>query len=249
MAPNDTTAGPSGDFESLEGAALELAINAWRVIPLDGKHPCTAHGVLDATDDLAVIQSWWARWPVANIGAAVPLPLIVLDIDPRNGGDVAELGELPPTLTVWSGREDGGRHLYFLRPPGALTSTRLPPGIDLKINGYCVMPPSIHPATGCPYRWEERAPAVLPPRVRELLRPIARPPRVARVTGNGKGLTDFVARQEPGNRNEALFWAACRAAEDGALDALAQKLVAAAVETGYPESAAWATIESARGRY
>jgi hypothetical protein len=238
--------GPSGDFESLEGAALELAVNGWRVIPLDGKHPCTAHAVLDATDDFAVIQKWWARWPVANIGAAVPLPLIVLDIDPRNGGDVAALGELPPTLTVWSGREDGGRHLYFLRPAGALTSTRLPAGIDLKARGYCVMPPSIHPFTGLPYRWEERPPAALPAHVRELLRPLPRPPRATR--GNGNGLTTFVARQEPGNRNEALFWAACRAAEDGVLDALAEKLVAAAVETGLDEATAERTIESARGR-
>jgi Bifunctional DNA primase/polymerase, N-terminal len=249
MAMSETTVGPSGDFESLGGAALELAINAWRVIPLHGKRPWTAHGVLDATDDLDTVRRWWTRAPSSNIGAAVPLQLIVLDIDPRNGGDVTELGELPPTLTVWSGREDGGRHLYFFRPSGALTGARLPAGIDLKINGYCVMPPSIHPATGQAYRWEERPLAALPPRVRELLRPLPRPPQVARATGNGKGLVEFVESAKVGNRNNALFWAACRAAEGGVFDNLVGDLVAAAVNAGENETAAWTTAFSARGRY
>lgn len=51
------------------------------------------------------------------IGAPVPEALLVIDVDPRNGGKLAELqlltGRLPTTLTVWSGRNDGGRHLYF----------------------------------------------------------------------------------------------------------------------------------------
>jgi hypothetical protein len=81
------------------------------------------------------------------------------------------VGDLPDTLTAWSGRNDGGSHLYFLRPPGPLTSTRLPEGIDLKINGYMIMPPSIHPATGLPYRWEDHPVASLPSRLRELLAP------------------------------------------------------------------------------
>jgi hypothetical protein len=103
------------------------------------------------------IKLWWTKWPNAMIGAAVPESLLVIDIDPRNGGSLQALtdlvGALPETLTAWSGRNDCGHHLYFLRPPGPLTSTRLPEGIDLKINGYCIVPPSIHPATGLPYRW------------------------------------------------------------------------------------------------
>ena len=141
----------------------------------------------------------------------------------------------------------GGRHLYFRRPPGRLTSTRLPDGIDLKLNGYCVMPPSLHPATGQPYRWEERPPVALPPHLREMLRPIPRPVR-RRANGSGKALVEHVARQPVGNRNNALFWAACRAAEEGILDNLADDLVAAAVEIGESETAALNTIESARGR-
>jgi Bifunctional DNA primase/polymerase, N-terminal len=66
------------------------------------------------------IKAWWIRWPNATIGARVPESLLVIDVDPRNGGSLAELesltGPLPATLTAWSGRDDGGRHLYFRRP-------------------------------------------------------------------------------------------------------------------------------------
>ena len=108
-------------------AAQELAERGWRVFPcqpkgLKAKAPLLQHGHLDATDDLATITSWWTRWPHAMIGAPVPEALLVLDIDPRNGGSIEALeelvGSLPYTLTAWSGRDDGGKHLYFLRPAG-----------------------------------------------------------------------------------------------------------------------------------
>ena len=233
---------PGGLLQS----AIELAAAGWPVLPLYGKRPYTEHGVHDATTDYDVIARWWDRWPMANVGASVPASLVCLDVDPRNGGNVASLGPLPATLMVWSGRGDGGQHLYFFRPPMPLSATGLPGGIDLKLNGYCVMPPSIHPDSGEPYRWEERPPAALPSRLRELMRPISRPTYRGRIECTGRALVDFVARQQPGNRNNALFWAACRAVDDGVLDALADDLVEAAVSVGESEAAAWATIESAR---
>jgi hypothetical protein len=152
-------------------AACELPSAGWRVFPCwpagpRAKSPLTEHGHLDATTDLELIKAWWRRWPYAMIGAAVPASYIVIDIDPRNGGSVADLeslaGSLPATLTVWSGRNDGGRHLYFRRPTGELTGSRLPTGVDMKARGYCIVPPSIHPATGRPYRWEHRPVAPMP---------------------------------------------------------------------------------------
>jgi hypothetical protein len=227
-------------------AALDYAAMGWRVFPLAGKAPRTLHGHLDATGDPEVIRSWWARWPHANIGAPVPDRLLVLDVDPRNGGDITTLGSLPETLTCWSGRGDGGRHLYFLRPPGPMTSTRLPGGIDLKLNGYCVIPPSIHPDTGRPYRWEHHPVAHLPHHLREVLRPPPAPIRPAVRRSDGRALVEFVARQPEGNRNRGLFWAACAAAEDGVLDEIAEDLVAAAVAAGHPEASARRTVASAR---
>lgn len=182
--------------------ALRLAAAGWPVIPLRGKIPMTAHGVKDATTDRQLIAAWWPAGARRNIGARVPRSLLVLDIDPQNGGSLAELadaagGQLPRTLTVHSGRGTGGRHLYFLNPGGALTSTRLPAGIDVKTEtGYLVMPPSLHPDTGQPYRWEDAPAAPLPPALRKLLRPAEprRPP----------------ARRRPARRGTPASWARVR---------------------------------------
>jgi hypothetical protein len=218
------------------------------------KAPLTLNGHLDATTNHAQIVQWWQRWPYAIIGAAVPDSLVVIDVDPRNGGDleklVALVGDLPPTLTAWSGRADGGRHLYYLRPPGPLTSTRLPEGIDLKANGYCIVPPSIHPATGLPYRWDELPPASLPARLRELLRPAPPPVRTYRSghAGSAAGLIRTVAGASESQRNKVLFWASCRAVENGVIDQIGGELIAAAVSNGLPELEAWRTLKSARKR-
>lgn len=236
-------------------AALQLSASRWRVLPCqaDGpraKAPYTTHGHLDASGDPHVIRAWWSRWPNAMIGAALPESLLVIDVDPRNGGHLANLealvGPLPQTLTVWSGRGDGGCHRYYLRPAGALTSTRLPTGIDLKANGYVLLPPSIHPASGHSYRWEEHPIATVPPILRELLRPTP-PRRLPRVMAPraAAALIDFVERQHQGNRNAALYWAACRAAEDAQIERLEEALVSAAVRAGLPEPEARRTIVSA----
>lgn len=229
-------------------SALDYARKGWSVLPLNGKVPVTAHGVDDATRDPRIITDWWTRWPGANIGARVPAQLLVLDVDPRNGGDVAALGALPQTLTASSGRMDGGMHFYFLRPTGEVSSSRLPKGIDLKLNGYMVMPPSLHPETGLPYLWCSHDAQPLPAALRELLRPPVRVPRPMVRRGDSTGLVAFVATQVEGNRNDGLFWAACRAVEDGTLDELADELVRAAVATGQTEHEARRTVESARSR-
>ena len=148
------------DPNPLGGHALAYARAGWEVLPLRGKVPAESggHGVLDASCDLRVVERWWRRYPNANIGARVPAGVLVLDIDPRHGGldaESARLDELRGTLTAWSGRRDGGRHHYFLHPGGAIASRNLPAGWDLKTPaGYTVLPSSLHPETGKPYRWD-----------------------------------------------------------------------------------------------
>ena len=247
-----------GRTPSLTTAALELAANGWPVFPCrwcgeSAKAPLTINGHLDATTDPDTIKIWWTRWPYAMIGAAVPDSLLVIDIDPRNGGDLEQLvalvGDLPPTLTAWSGRNDGGSHLYFLRPHVTLTSTRLPEGIDLKTNGYMIMPPSIHPATGLPYRWEDHPVAPLPYGLRELLRPAPQPIKTYRSGSSSKataGLVRTVASAAVGQRNRILFWASCRAVEKGVIDQIEDELVGAALTNGLTETAARRTVASAR---
>lgn len=152
--------------------ALELAVAGWAVFPLRGKIPAIrgGRGVLDATTDVDQVVRWWSgEHRGANIGARVPGQLFVVDVDPRNAGLqaleqlTADHGPLPATRTALSGRGDGGRHLYFRHPGGRLSSSRLGAGIDVKTSaGYCVVPPSLHPATHRPYQWVD-GPFAAPP--------------------------------------------------------------------------------------
>lgn len=228
------------------------------MIPLRGKVPTTAHGVKDASRDPAQVAEWWAGGATHNIGARVPAQLLVLDFDPQNGGTVADLEAasgitLPETLTVHSGRGTGGQHRYYLHPGGPLSSRRLPAGVDLKTStGYCVVPPSVHPLTGKPYTWEDRAPVALPAAVLALLRPVvtdAPRPRPSATTVAAERvmfLVRHVERLAEGNRNRGLYWAACRAIEEGHDgDALAM-LERAAVVAGLSAAEARQTIASAR---
>ncbi|MEJ7649406.1 MAG: bifunctional DNA primase/polymerase [Nakamurella sp.] len=246
-------------------AALQAAAAGWRVHPCRSagpaaKAPHLPHGHHEATTDPDQVRDWWTRWPDALIGAVVPDTLLVLDIDPRNGGALADLqeiagGALPETLTVWSGRGDGGLHLYFRRPPGVFTSTRLPVGIDLKVHGYCILPPSLHPEIGEPYTWQEHPPARLPRRLREAITPQPVPAAQGYALSaypsdrSVAGLVRFIEQQTEGNRNSGLYWAACRAAEAGQISAVADTLVAAAVAAGETDRAARRTVQSAARRY
>lgn len=165
--------------------AVARALNNWEVFPLRGKVPAIpsrmgGRGVLDATTDLITVLTWWSgRYAGCNIGGRVPASMLVLDIDPRNGGlDSLERlqtkhGSLPMTLSTLSGRGDGGAHLFFRRPPGKISSARLGPGIDVKTStGYVVLPPSIHPDSGKPYSTIEHDIAATPRWLASLLTPV-----------------------------------------------------------------------------
>ncbi len=107
----------------------------------------------------ASIRAWWTRWPDANIGVptGTPSKLMVVDIDPRNGGNesfealIAKHGPLPRTAEQFTG--GGGRHIVF-RHPGVKLARELAPGIDLKAEGgYIIAAPSIH-ESGKRYVWD-----------------------------------------------------------------------------------------------
>ena len=71
--------------------------------------------------------------PNANPALVLPPGLLVVDVDPRNGGDPEALAArgLPPTLTVAT--PSGGRHYYFRVPDSEVAWPKgaLGPGIDL----------------------------------------------------------------------------------------------------------------------
>ncbi|UKF78921.1 bifunctional DNA primase/polymerase [Clavibacter californiensis] len=230
--------------------ALRLAEAGWAVLPLDGKRPVTPHGHLDATTDPNTIRRLWGDqdW---NVGSPVPHNLLVLDVDPRNGGSVEELEQragaaLPPTLEVISGRRDGGRHLYFMRPFERPYRGNIPQGIDVKTNGYMVMPPSTHPDTGKSYKWVQRDIARLPREVVALMLPRRRASRRTATGVDALALATWLRKVSVGERHDSLLWAASRLHEAGAGDRQLDLLIDAAEDIGFNPREARRVVESAR---
>jgi hypothetical protein len=149
----------------LLSAAQVYAARGWRVIPLHdmaagvcscrkgadcatpGKHPRLSKWTERATIDTDLIRAYWERWPEANIGIVTGLRsrLLVLDVDPRNGGEesLKSFPDLPLTLTVRTG--GGGWHYYLQHPGnGPIHGSVLADGLELKADGqYVIAPPSL----------------------------------------------------------------------------------------------------------
>lgn len=160
--------------ETCEAAALAYRRLGWSVIPLRAKSKIPRlpwQEFQDRRADEEEIRAWFKRWPRCDVGVVTgPVSgLVVLDIDPRHGGDeslerwIARHGPLPQTPEAVTG--GGGRHLYFAtRDPGLGNRVAIVRGIDLRgRGGMIVAPPSIHPS-GRAYAWTPgRAPAEVPP--------------------------------------------------------------------------------------
>lgn len=146
-----------GDDEAVTlcDAALSYARNGWPVFPLvEGKKkPLTRHGSHDATTFEHQIHQWWQAYPEANIGVAVGerSGLMAIDVDNKGGknGSAAltsleeQLGDLPETLIIST--PNNGRHYLFEFPQefrDARIKSELAAGVELKVNGYIVAPPS-----------------------------------------------------------------------------------------------------------
>jgi hypothetical protein len=170
--------------------ALAYARRGLRVLPirLDGtKAPYLEDGVHGASSDEAVVRAWWTRRPAANVAIAIPPSWIVVDVDPRNGGDVelpqleAKYGSLPATVTARTG--GGGAHYIFRRPGAVRLRGKLTKGIDLLGTGrYVLVAPSVH-ASGHRYAWTSPPGtrlATLPSWIAELARVCEVEPMVTR---------------------------------------------------------------------
>lgn len=138
-------------MSSLGRAARNYAARGWRVFPVEvnGKAPLTPHGFKDATTNREVVTDWWERFPLANIGFDIPVDMLILDFDPRNGCPIggAEALGLPPTKSVATA--GGGWHFYYFLPTEAVnteTFGKYPgvDGVDIKRGGrgYVILPPS-----------------------------------------------------------------------------------------------------------
>lgn len=226
--------------QRLRDAAIQYAQKGWPVHPLvvGGKAPATAHGFKDATTDLAQVESWWAQADY-NIGLAVPPGYLVVDIDPRNGGNETaralstDLGPVPPTLIART--RAGGYHYWFrssLAPEQI--SGSLGAGVDVKIagKGYVVAPPSrVEPGE---YEWAKvRRVARLPKAWAKRLHREPRPrPRVVTNQALAEAIVDWecsaMRYTEEGYRNQHLYAATRRLVERGCFGPEAEKRLAEA---------------------
>jgi hypothetical protein len=141
----------------LAAALLYLHLSC-SILPL---RPCDKHPLLEwkpfqsRRPSEEEVRAWYRRWPAAGVGIICGLVsgLVVLDLDPRNGGTLIDQ-RVPRGPAVLTG--GGGEHYYL-----GLIGERVPkipsllPGVDLQGEGsYVVAPPSVHPS-GVAYRWVE----------------------------------------------------------------------------------------------
>nr|WP_076831430.1 bifunctional DNA primase/polymerase [Frankia sp. CcI49] len=259
-------------------AALTLAARGIYVFPVP---PGTKRSYVpwgtEASIDTLTIVDWWSRWPGASVGVACRLSgLVVVDLDGPAGMEswarlTAEHGPVF-TCAVSTGRDNGGTHLWFqagdARVPNS--SGLLGPGVDVRGNvnrdgdghgGMVIAPPSRH-RSGRRYQWSGGSLATLPEWLATLSTP-QKPVRLALPARTGVGtspdrllgsLVQVVMDATPDtDRNNRLFWAACRGAEHVAAGRLAEQvvvdaLIGAAEAKGLPAGEAARTIRSALGR-
>lgn len=238
-----------GTTTPLAEAARIFAQHGVPVFPCapDGKQPITAHGFKDATADAEQVQSWWRRFPEANIGmptgAASGVVVVDVDVHGANGYEGLNRADRAGLVSGWETQvqsPSGGLHLYFPATVGSEQRSwqagRV--GVDFRGDrGYIITPPSYRTvgSRSVPYRITELASDAGQPvdadRLRRFLDPPKSPRKLPVTTGRAEGwadarkIADWLVRQD-NDRNLKLFWASCRLAENGvpysdALDALA----------------------------
>lgn len=130
---------------TLAEQAVGLATAGWPVFPVGvaSKRPLTPHGHLDATNDPPIVRTMFQsaeRRALAAIATPTGNGLLVIDVDPRNGGRVPRWA--PRTLSVRT--QSGGTHLYYsIDGPWKSRAGLFGPGVDSKADGgYVLIPPS-----------------------------------------------------------------------------------------------------------
>ncbi len=121
-------------------AALAYARQGRRVHPCrpDDKRPLTRWGS-EATTNAGQIETWWEHRPNALIALCTGDGLVVVDVDPRHGGEYDQ--DLARTLTVTT--RGGGWHHYFAADESVGNAVGLLPGVDIRgERGYVIAPPS-----------------------------------------------------------------------------------------------------------
>ena len=179
-------------------AALKYAEYMWHIFPLvaNTKIPLTKQGYKDATIDPITIAAWWDKFENANIGLACAASgVVALDGDPSHYDDesralIAQLLS-EDYVTAMQVTPTRGHHFVYTLPSDIVLSNspgNLPPGIDVRANGYIVLAPStvlyrgddavakgVEDGFSGRYKWQpsprDMPPQPLPDFVLEMLKP------------------------------------------------------------------------------
>ncbi|UOR02371.1 bifunctional DNA primase/polymerase [Leucobacter allii] len=233
------------------------------------KRPLVAHGFYDATADPVQVTAWWQRWPDANIGIPTGptsgLEVVDVDVkgDPPRGPESWQRAAHAGLLDGWIAHvvtPSGGLHIYY---PVAETEQRSWASGTAQLDfrgtaGYIVAPPSRTHLGGeaAAYQLLELSPNPARPvdagALREFLDP--RPPRASWQSRPFHGTLEertqriaaWLSGRGESERNQGLYWASCRLAENGAsLSDAFEALAPVAEDIGLPPREIERTIRSA----
>jgi hypothetical protein len=165
---------PLAPIDRLEPTLRDYLRRHFLVLPCawqpDDRHPLITGGFYNASNDVVLVVSWWARWPPALVAVRTGKRpqgsgLAIVDVDPRHDGfsTLARLvgPEIPKVPQVHT--PSGGLHLWYLSPPNGCFSVDgiggkqhrgLGLGLDFKCNLRQCHAPGGSPRS--PYRWDER---------------------------------------------------------------------------------------------
>lgn len=261
------------DSQSMADHALAYWADAWSVFPVCSPVPshrgyCEQHGACknpgklplikwgmyqDRTPTKLEVQTWWRRWPSANIGLAtgVTSDIVVVDLDGELAQTAADRYGYNPGPWARTGRV-GGRHLYFRYRDDAPTIFAKAGGIDFRgQGGFVLLPPSLH-YTGNRYSWGQPV---------ERGDPLPDLPRwiddLATTNSSGeRGPIDFgkllAEGVDQGQRDQELFRAAAKLRGADVPYELAVQLIqgaAAQCKPPFDQDEARAKVDSAYSRY
>lgn len=131
--------------------------------PAIGKHPSVNKWQLNNSIDYATLGYWAKHYETTGIGWALDHQHIILDVDPRNGGNESlekleeDIGiKMLDVCTAVVRTGGNGLHFYFKKDPSMPLACKMPkeyPGLDIKqYGGLVVIPGSIH-KSGNDYDW------------------------------------------------------------------------------------------------
>ncbi|CAN5166947.1 hypothetical protein BH10PSE10_BH10PSE10_02820 [soil metagenome] len=185
---------------------------------LDGKRPRDKDWTRRKYNSRQTIES--ADSGNHNVGVRLKPEQLVLDIDPRNGGDEGFLNlcfDLGLDSDTWPHviTGSGGHHYYLSKPADVLVVDTLEsyPGVEFKSAGRQVVAAgSIHPETLQHYVWDEDAPEIeygVPECPRVLLKLIKRPERESDGVGgtySNEQIANALAALDPCDFNTNDKW-------------------------------------------